>query len=461
MIDPGSFRDPSGHIFYENDKVFRVVNNSYKKHYDHLMKSGLYDRLIKENLLVKHTEVANKNNQEEYYKTLDVVKIPFISYPYEWSFSQFKDSLLLTLKIQLICVKYNMTLKDSTPFNVQFVGNQPIFIDTLSFELIEGDNYVWKPYKQFCEMFLGPICLMSYVDPNLNKLLINYINGIPLNLINKLLPFKSKFNFSVFIHIVLHNLLKEKTDSKENKKDQKSVISKNKHLNIIKQIDGFVKGMKLPSFGSEWGKYNEETISEKKGYVIDKEKTVKSFLEKEKYNLTWDVGSNDGFFSRIISEKYSENLISFDIDWRCVDSNYSKCRSSNITNVFPLILDLSNPTPSIGWMNKERSSIYERFVSPDLISCFAVIHHIINVGIPLENFMNFLSMTNKDVLIEYVPFSDPKCQIIFESRGEDFMYPTENEFVNLLESQFSIKKSKKLNETERSLFLLRKKMYNE
>ena len=264
MIDSGSFRDPSGYIFYEKGEVYRIVNKSYKKHYDHLIKSGLYDRLIEEGLLIPHCEVENKNYNEMVYKTLNVVKVPFISYPYEWSFSQFKDSLLLTLKIQLICVEYNMTLKDSTPFNIQFIDNKPIFIDTLSFELIENNNFVWKPYKQFCEMYLNPICLMKYVDPNLNKLLINYINGIPLSLTNKLLPLKSKFNISIFIHIILHNLIKEKKGFKGNKTNQKFIISKTKHLNTIKQIEDFVSGLKLPSINSEWGEYNEETISENK-----------------------------------------------------------------------------------------------------------------------------------------------------------------------------------------------------
>ena len=457
MIDPGSFRDPSGHIFYENNKVFRVVNESYKKHYDHLITSGLYEALKIKKLLVEHSEIEEKNRILGQYKVLQVEKVPFISYPYEWSFSQFKDALLLTLQIQLICIEYNMTLKDSTPFNVQFIDNKPIFIDTLSFELIEDNNYVWKPYKQFCEMFLGPLCLMKYVDPNLNNLLINYINGIALSMINKLLPSKSKFNLSVFTHIVIHNMIKEKGSSNSKKGKNTTLISRAKHLSIIKQLEGFVSDIKLPSFGSEWGEYNEETISEKKEYVIDKENTIRTFLENEKYNLAWDIGSNDGFFSRIIAEKHSDQLISFDIDWRCVDTNYLTCQSLNVKNVFPIILDLSNPTPSIGWMNSERSSTYHRFGSPDLISCFAIIHHIINVGIPLVNFIDFLKKSNKDVLIEYVPFSDPKCQLIFRSRGDDFKYPTEQEFEELIKESFEVIIKKELSLTKRVLFFLRKK----
>ena len=134
-------------------------------------------------------------------------------------------------------------------------------------------------------------------------------------------------------------MIKEKGSSNSKKGKNSTLISRTKHLNIIKQLEGFVSDIKPPSFGSEWGEYNEETISEKKEYVIDKENTIRSFLKNEKYNLAWDVGSNDGFFSRIIVEKHSDQLISFDIDRRCVDINYLKCQSLNVKNVFPIILD--------------------------------------------------------------------------------------------------------------------------
>ena len=455
MKDAGSFRDPSGFIFYQNDQVFRSVNDNYKSNFDHLIDSGLYEELVNEKLLIDHCELRDQKKEINQYKILKVTKIPFISYPYEWSFNQFKDAVLLTLKIQKKSIEYGMTLKDATPFNIQFKDNKPIFIDTLSFELIENNNFVWKPYKQFCEMFLGPLCLMKYVDPNLNKLLISHINGIPLNLIVSMLPFKSKFNFTVLTHLIIHNLIKEKggANSKKNKKN--IVLSKSKHLNIINQLESFFSEIEAPKIKTEWGGYNEETLSEKKGYVVDKQNTLKSFLENEKYKLCWDIGSNDGLFSRIIGEKYSEIVISFDIDWNCVDENYLNCKSSGIKNVFPLILDLSNPSPSIGWLNKERASVYERFGSPDLISCFAIMHHIINAGIPLENLIEFLSKSSKDVLIEYVPLSDPKCKIIFESRGNDFNYPSLESFKRTILKKFKIINSHKIDETDRILFLLK------
>ena len=454
MKDPSSFRDSSGFIFKKNNKLYRVINNSYKKHYDHFMNSGLYEKLAENGFLVKHKESNDINKFNNCYKVLEVQKIPFISYPYEWSFSQFKESMLLTLKIQTICIEYNMTLKDSTPFNIQFLNNNPIFIDTLSFELIENENYVWKPYKQFCEMMLGPILLMKYIDPYLIKLLVSSVNGISLSLIRKLLPFKSKLNLSIFSHIILHSKLSEKTSKKTTKIKSLSTISKNKHLNLIHQLESFISSIQLPKINSEWGMYNLETINEKSGYVNHKKNVITSLLKGEKYKLVWDVGSNDGLFSRLIASNNAEELISFDIDWKCVNDNYIICKNQKISNVFPLLLDLSNPSPSIGWMNKERSSIFERFGKPELICCFALMHHIINAGIPLETFFDFLIKTTKHVLIEYVPLSDPKCQIIFESRGDDFVYPSQQNFEELILKKFNIKEKKKLNETDRYLYML-------
>ena len=325
-------------------------------------------------------------------------------------------------------------------------------------EIIKDENYVWKPYKQFCEMFLGPICLMKHVDHSMNKLLINYINGIPLWLINKLLPTRSKFNLTVFSHIVLHSLIKENINSSSKKGVNKSILSKTKHLNIIDQLEDYISNLKAPKTNTEWATYNEETLFEKEEYVVDKEKTVLSFLKEEKYNNCWDVGSNDGFFSYLIAKNNAENLISFDIDWRCVDRNYLTCKEQKNTNVFPLLMDLSNPSPAIGWLNLERGSIFERFTSTDLICCFAVMHHIINSGIPFENFIDFLTRSEKDVLVEYIPLSDPKCKIIFQSRDEEFNYPSLEQFKNAISKRFNILKDHKLKKTDRVLFHLRKKV---
>ncbi len=457
MRDSGSFRDPSGFIFYEDNEVFRVVNESYKKNYDHLIDSGLYNVLAENKWIIPHKEVKGKKHSNTQYLTLNPEKIFPITYPYEWSFSQLKDAALLTLNIQEKSIEYNMSLKDSTPYNIQFIDNKPIFIDTLSFELIANDDYSWKPYKQFCEMFLSPLCLMSYKDPNMSKLLINFINGIPLNLTTKLLSFKDKIRPSVFTHLVLHNWLSSSVDKKQKSAKKSKTISKTQHLNIITQLKNFISKLNVLTKNSEWGDYNSETITEKKSYVSDKEDSVNSFLNNLSFNLAWDIGSNDGYYSRVIAKKYSKEVLSLDIDWKCVENNYKINQKEQIKNVYPILLDLSNPSPAIGWVNNERSSIYDRIGKPDLICCFAIMHHIINDNIPISYFIELLAESINYVLIEYIPLSDPKCQKIFSSRGYDFEYPSKDSFESLISKSFKIIKSKTLNETERVLYLLKRK----
>ena len=119
------------------------------------------------------------------------------------------------------------------------------------------------------------------------------------------------------------------------------------------------------------------------------------------------------------------------------------------------MLDLSNPPPSIGWLNEERKSLFERIGEPDLICCLALMHHIINAGIPIEYFIRFLTKSKKYVIVEYIPISDPKCQIIFNSRGPEFHYPSVIDFEDLLFKYFKIEQKFKLKQTNRILYLLK------
>ncbi|MDG2372196.1 MAG: class I SAM-dependent methyltransferase [Flavobacteriaceae bacterium] len=456
MRDKGSFRDPSGYVFVEDDKIYRLVNKCYKDNFEKLQDSGLLKDLFQKELLVRHEIVKySKSYDQNQYLVLDVEKIKTITYAYEWSFSQLKDAALSTLEIQLISVSKGMTLKDATPFNIQFKENKPIFIDTLSFEEIKDENYSWKPYKQFCENFLSPLVLMSYTDPRLNKILMNDINGIPIDLSLKLIPLIKKFIPSIFIHFVLPSLFTSKKKSNSDLKSKK--ISKSQHLSIINQLIDFISSLKLHDSLSEWGDYYNETVNEKKDYVINKEKLLKSFTEGMIISTTWDIGSNDGFFSSVIANSSNSYVYSLDIDWRSVEYNYLRNKKNKTKNIHPIIFDFSNPTPALGWLNIERKNLFERLDEPDLIMCLALMHHVINANIPFDQFINFLKKTNKYVIIEYIPFNDPKCQEIYKTRKEEIIYPTEKEFINLISESFKVILKGIIEPTERKLFLIEKK----
>jgi len=164
-IEPSSFRDPNGFVFYYDGKLFRQINKSYQKNYEHMIESGLYKKLIDEHLLIPHTESNIPPPQPSIaFKIIEPKIIPFISYPYEWCFSQLKDAALTTMKIQKISMEFEMTLKDASAYNIQFLNGNPIFCDTISFELYD-DGQPWYPYKQFCQDFQS-FLLQNFLHPN-------------------------------------------------------------------------------------------------------------------------------------------------------------------------------------------------------------------------------------------------------------------------------------------------------
>ena len=239
--------------------IYRNVDLSYQKQYDFLMQSGLYNALIKEYLLLEHVEInIEKYNYPNSYKILHPQQIDFISYPYSWSFSMLKDAALLTLKIQKIALKYGMILKDASAYNIQFVGCRPIFIDTLSFDIYE-EGKPWQAYGQFCRHFLAPLALMSKVDVSLSKLLITHLYGVPIPLASKLLPYKTKFNLGLYLHIHLHaktqiSYQDKKVDTNKNKISRKSI------KNLIENLSSTISALSYLSKGTEWGEYYNKDV---------------------------------------------------------------------------------------------------------------------------------------------------------------------------------------------------------
>ncbi len=447
-----SFRDPSGFLFYNEGILLRQVNKLYKEHYDFLINSGLYNKLIKKHLVIPHEEVdVDLALSKDAYKVIKPELISFISYPYEWSFTQLKDAALTTLEIQKIAFEFGMILKDSSAYNIQFHKGKPIFIDTLSFEkYVDGEP--WVAYKQFCQHFLAPLALMSLKDIRLNQLLKNYIDGIPLDLTSKLLPFKAKMSFSIFTHIYLHGKSQKHFADKQNTKTRRK-ISKNSFLGILDSLEAAIKKLTWKPIETEWGDYYNNT-----NYSMNarnsKAKYLSEYLEKISPKSVWDLGANDGFFSRIASNKGIFTL-SLDIDPVAVEKNYNLCKNEKEKNILPLIFDLTNPSPAIGWGNNERLSLYER--GPvDTVFALALIHHLaISNNLPFSKIAKFFSIVSKWLIIEFVPKSDSQVQKLLTTRKDIFPDYTQIEFENKFKKYFKIISSAKIEETKRILYLMR------
>jgi len=453
-IVSSSFRDPSGYLFYKNDELYRQINNSYKKEYDLLMESGLYQTLCEKKLLVSHMETSiSPIIPSKAYKIVKPEVIPFISYPYEWSFSQLKDAALTTLNIQKIALDHGMTLKDSSAYNIQFSNGKPILIDTLSFEKYQ-EGQTWKAYRQFCQHFFAPLALMSHKDIRLSQLLQVFIDGIPLDLASKLLPMKTKTMFTILSHIHAHAKSQKHYESKQVK--AKNVkMGKNSFIGIVENLFSGVKKLKWSPENTEWANYYTDTNYSSIAFNHKKE-IVSLFLDKTNPKMVWDLGANLGEFSRISSEKGIQT-ISFDIDPAAVEKNYLMCVEKNERYLLPLLLDLTNPSSNIGWSNTERLSIQKRGPA-DAVLALALIHHLaISNNVPLQKIAEFFKTNCRNLLIEFIPKDDSQIQRLLASREDIFDDYSQDKFEEEFDKFFTIQQVFEIKDSKRILYSMEKR----
>lgn len=459
----GSFRDRSGFIIYNDGKVYRVINEVYKQRYDYLLSSGLNNLLVNQELLIPHVElspdlwseeISKSETAKQIYKIIQPETIQHISYPYEWCFQQLKDAALLTLKIQLKALEHNMTLKDASAFNVQFRNGKPVFIDTLSFDYYkEGDP--WIAYRQFCSHFLAPLAVMSNVSTELAKLSQLYIDGIPLQLASTLLPTKTKVSAFYFLHIHYHAKLEAKYSGNTDTEKVKRYLSKTKQARVIHHLASGIQSMKLRTKNSEWSNYYDE-FSYSDIAVENKKQIVKEWASAIAPKIAWDLGCNTGMFSEAV-QPFCEQVISFDNDHLAIQKFYADVKEKGYKNILPLIMDLNNPSAAIGWANQERKSFTERSKA-DLILALALIHHLaIGNNVPLFNLAEFMSRQTEWLIIEFVPKQDKQVQRLLVTREDIFTDYTQQSFETAFEHFFVIEKKQPIIETERTLYLMKRK----
>lgn len=457
QIVGGSFRDPAGFVFCSNDTLYRQINLSHQTDYNYFITSGLCERLQKDKLLISHQETESiACVSPDGYKIIQPQPVTFISYPYEWCFDQLKDAALLTLKIQKIALSYGLILKDASAYNVQFMSGRPVFIDTLSFEIyIEGSS--WAAYRQFCQHFLAPLALMSYVDLSLSQLLRTNIDGIPLNLTSRLLPLKTKFSFGVLSHIHLHAKSQQHYAGKTEPNTGK--ISRNGLLAIVDNLIRTTRNLKPLRQQTEWQNYyNQTNYSE--AAENSKIEIIHNLLSQVAPDNVFDLGGNTGKYGRIASRQ-NIPTVCFDMDPYAVNYNYKQVKENKEEYLLPLIVDITNPSGGIGWSNAERMTLTERGPA-GLVMALALIHHlVIGANIPLVEVARYLSLLGHYLIIEFVPKSDSQVKRLLANRADIFGEYTIKGFEMAFSEYYTVEQQARITDSERIIYLLAKKNINE
>ncbi len=448
---PGSFRDPGGFLYRREGRLLRQVNPSCADDLRLLADSGLYDLLVGKGLLIPHDPVPlDQALTPAAAAVIAPEPVPFISYPYEWCFSQLQDAALTTLRIQKLALARGMTLKDASAYNIQFHRGRPVLIDTLSLAAYEEDS-PWVAYKQFCQHFLAPLALMAKVDVRLASLLRGHIDGIPLDLASGLLPWRTRLSPGLLMHLHAHA-------SSQKKHERKPVspgtvkVSRKSLLNIIDNLRGTVAGLTWKAGRTEWGDYYHDTNYTDQA-MDAKHELVRAFLGDCAPASVWDLGANDGTFSRLAADA-GIPTVAADIDPVAVENNWRRVRQGREEFLLPLLVDLSNPSPALGWSHTERRSLLQRGPA-DCVLALALIHHLaLTNNVPLANAADFFATAGRSLIIEFVPKEDSQVQRLLASREDVFPDYRREGFEEAFAGRFVIRRQEEIPGTRRTLYLM-------
>ena len=444
-----SFRDTDGFVFEHKGRILRQVNRTYEATYAQLKSSGFYARLHQQGWLIPHRELPSGSEGLEGL-VLEPDQLQVITYPFEWSFGQLRDAALLTLKIQKEALAAGFSLKDASAYNIQYHEGRPVLIDTLSFEpYIEGQS--WPGYRQFCQHFLAPLALMAYGDPRLGLLLRNHLDGIPLDLAGKLLPTRTWFRPGLLFHLHLHARAQSRYVNQDRKVAARPV-GRHGLLGILDSLDAAVRSLHWTPAGTELAAYYEHTNYEQEA-GLDKTNVVKTWIERCRPGLVWDLGANDGTFSRLAADSGAQT-VAWDIDPAAVEKCYRHAVQNRVKNLHPALLDLTNPTPALGWNLGERLSLFERR-RPDLTLALALLHHLaIGNNVPLDLCADFFRRVTGTLIIEWVPKSDSKVAALLRNRADIFDDYTEESFQRSFGRHYRIADRRPVTKSDRVLYLL-------
>jgi hypothetical protein len=446
--DPASFRDPSGFVFEENSVICRKINPVYQDRYHHLMASGLYKVLTGEKLLIAHEETGKDGEG----LIIRPEQVPFISYPYEWCFEQYRDAALTTLRIQILAMQSGMTLKDASAYNIQFINGRAKLIDTLSFE--KYAETPWAAYGQYCRHFFVPLTLMAHIDTQLCKMMQTYIDGIPLDLASSVL--RGKGGFAAWQHIWLHaRALKAQSGAGNRGAPAPLVMKKSLLEALLHSLLCAVENLHPRGEITEWRDYYSATNYGAEG-ATHKERIVNAYLEKAApFAHAWDFGANDGRYSRL-ALNYGATVVAFDRDHAAVTRNYLTVKKMGV-NMLPLLFDLTSPSPAIGFANRERKTAGGRG-KPEIILMLAVVHHLaLSNNVPLDRIARWLSSLGEWVIIEFVPKEDTQVRLLLRTRADIFPAYHEAGFEAAFGRYFQLREKTRIPGTLRVLYLYRAK----
>jgi hypothetical protein len=457
--DPGSFRDPRSRVFVSDGSVYRGLSAEGLADFDAVAAAAFFDDLLGEGKVVG-TERAPGTIElpGEWAAVLRHERVPVISYPYEWSFAMLRDAALLQLEVARRALADGCITKDATSYNVQFDGARPVFIDVGSFErLVPGEP--WPGYGQFCELFLNPLVLQAVAGIPFQPWLRGSVRGISPTDVAPLIRGRHRLDRRLVVHVVLHARAQRRYDDRDATDVRRELRQAGFGPKIIDaqlaNLERTVRSLSWRDDESTWSGYSDRS------HYDDADLEAKtSFVQRAvaagSHAQVLDLGANDGHFSKVALDAGAQRVVAVDSDALVVDRLYRHLRDSGEQRITPLLLDLADPSPGLGWRNRERRTFPDR-VRPDLVLCLAVVHHLaLTDTVPFESIVELLADFGAPVVVEFPHRDDPMVQRLLSlKRPGLFDHYDRPQWDEALRSRFSVVEETTLPSGRRTLYSCR------
>lgn len=455
--NPGSYRDRRGYIFHQDDAILRTIRTNAKLDYENLRDKKIILKSIEKGFLIETDEIFDSDISETLKDTAYVVrhaKIPFVSYPYEWSFDQLKAAALHHLEFQLFLLDQDVILRDASAYNVQFVGAKPIFIDLLSLAPYRAGEY-WTGHRQFCEQFLNPLLLRALKGIPHNSWYRGSLEGIGTAEFAKLLNFTDKFSWNVFTQVILQARLERAAINAQDQAIRKAKaikpLKQSAYRMMLNQFHSWISKLTPKNKAKTiWGEYAGQNT-----YLGDnvkaKRNVVLNFVEKYQSKHVIDLGCNTGDYSVAALEGGVEYVTGYDFDINAIEDAFKRSQQHAL-QFLPLYLDAANPSPNQGWLQVERQGFHERN-RVDAVLALAFTHHLaIGRNIPLDQVLRWITDIAPRGLIEFVPKNDETVNKLLALRKDIFSDYTEENFINILSAKAQIVGQTQISASGRKIF---------
>lgn len=455
-VDPGSFRDPGGQVFQLDNRVYRTVNPPAVDDFDYVQSTGLMETLVGRGLVLDARQVELKElgaKAEGACYVLEHPKLPFISYPYEWSFSGLKAAALCHIDVHLSALEHGVTLSDATAYNIQFIGARPVFIDRLSFVRYR-DGEMWAGHRQFTEQFLNPLLLRALLGVSHNAWYRGSLEGISARDLSRLLKVRHKISWKVFSHVILQSFF-QSSFSRHDAAVQGDKIAgtgfpRAALERMLRKLRGWIESLNPADAGkTTWQNYARETSYTDEETVI-KRRFVGEFSKAVAPTLLMDIGCNTGDFTAVALDAGARYAVGFDFDQGALEQAYARARNENLA-FQPLFLDAANQSPAQGWAERERQGFQSR-VKADAVLALALVHHLaIAKNIPFDGVIDWLIGIAPTGVIEFVPKQDPMVRELLRFRQDIFADYDEETFRALVATHARVVRTEQVSASGRLL----------